>query len=111
VLLSLPAVIAAVLPALSKLSPQQPIPSRPPTREPGSPDESNPLNSGAATKAVLEKNQKNIKKDIERLYNLASELKAEVEKTDAIAVLSVAMVRKAEEIEKLAKQIKDRAKG
>jgi hypothetical protein len=60
---------------------------------------------------VLEQNQKDIKKDVEKLYELASELKTEVDKTDATAVLSLAMVKKAEEIEKLARQIKDHAKG
>jgi hypothetical protein len=42
---------------------------------------------------------------------LASELKNEVEKTDAVKVLSVAMLRKAEEIEKLAHGIRSRALG
>jgi hypothetical protein len=42
---------------------------------------------------------------------LASELKAEVEKTDAVKVLSVMMLRKTEEIEKLAKEIRSRAVG
>jgi hypothetical protein len=63
------------------------------------------------SKAVLEANQKDIKKSIERLFQLASELKAEVEKTDSVQVLSVAMLRKAEEIEKLAKGIRSRAIG
>jgi hypothetical protein len=62
-------------------------------------------------KLILEANQKEIKRNVERLYDLASELKAEVEKTDSIHVLSIAMLRKAEEIEKLAKEIKSRAKG
>ena len=62
-------------------------------------------------KAVLKENEKDIKKDIEKLYQLASELKAEVEKTDSSQILSLAMLRKAEEIEKLAKEIKNRAKG
>ncbi len=62
-------------------------------------------------KILLEANQKDIKKDVERLYQLASELKAQVEKTDSVKVLSLSMVRKAEEIEKLAKEIKSRAKG
>ena len=51
------------------------------------------------SKAILESNQKDIKKNIERLFQLASELKAEVEKTDSVQVLSVAMIKKAEEIE------------
>ncbi len=62
-------------------------------------------------KKILEENQKNIKKDIEKLYKLAGELKAEVEKTDAVQVLSLAMLKKTEEIEKLAKEIRSRAIG
>jgi hypothetical protein len=62
-------------------------------------------------KLILEANQKEIKKSVERLYDLASELKAEVEKTDSVQVLSMAMLRKTEEIEKLAKEIRSRAKG
>ena len=62
-------------------------------------------------KSILKENEKDIKKNIEKLYQLASDLKAEVEKTDSSLVLSIAMVRKAEEIEKLAREIKTRAKG
>lgn len=62
-------------------------------------------------KVALEENQKDIKKNVEKLFELASQLKEQVEKTDATAVLSLAMVKKAEEIEHLAHQIKERAKG
>ena len=62
-------------------------------------------------KAILEANEKDIKKNVERLYKLAGELKAEVEKTDSVHVLSLGMLKKAEEIEKLAKEIRSRAKG
>jgi hypothetical protein len=62
-------------------------------------------------KTILESNQKDIKKSVERLYVLASELKAEVEKTDAVKVLSVVMLKKTEEIEKMAKEIRSRALG
>jgi len=62
-------------------------------------------------KLILEANQKEIKKNVEKLFDLASELKAEVERTDAVQVLSMAMLRKTEEIEKLAKEIRSRAKG
>jgi len=55
--------------------------------------------------------RKEIKKNVERLYDLVSELKAEVEKTDSVQVLSLAMLKKTEEIEKLAKDIRSRAKG
>lgn len=60
---------------------------------------------------ILEANQKEIKKNVEKLYDLASELKAEVEKTDSTHVLSVALLRKTDEIEKLAREIRSRAKG
>jgi len=60
-------------------------------------------------KLILEANKKEIKKNVEKLYDLASELKAEVEKTDSVQVLSLAMLRKADEIEKLAKEIKSPA--
>ena len=63
------------------------------------------------SKMLLEANQKDIKKNVERLFQLASELKTEVEKTDSVQVLSVAMIKKAEEIEKLAKSIRSRAIG
>jgi hypothetical protein len=48
---------------------------------------------------------------VEKLFQLASELKEQVEKTDSSQVLSLALVRKAEEIEKLAKEIKSRSAG
>ncbi|HWY08846.1 MAG TPA: hypothetical protein VNY24_18435 [Candidatus Acidoferrales bacterium] len=70
----------------------------------------NPL-APSADKRMLEENQKEIKKKVERLYDLASELKGEVEKTDSSKVLSLNLVRKAEEIEKLARDIKNRSKG
>jgi hypothetical protein len=90
---------------------QNPVPTPPlPRRNPEDRDDST-VPPAAARKAVLEQNQKDIKKDVERLFDLASELKTEVEKTDATVVLSLALVKKAEEIEKLARQIKDHAKG
>jgi hypothetical protein len=65
----------------------------------------------AAAKAVLEQRQKDIKKDVDKLFELAQDLKTEVDNTDSTAVLSMAMVKKAETIEKLAKQIRDHARG
>ena len=93
------------------ISAQNPVPQPPlPRHSPDDRDDA-PAPKPGAKKAVLEQNQKDIKKDVEKLYELASELKTEVDKTDATAVLSLAMVKKAEEIEKLARQIKDHAKG
>lgn len=56
-------------------------------------------------------NQEQIAASVEQLYKLAAELKDEVEHTDLRSTFSLAFVKKAQQIEKLAKQIKDRAKG
>ena len=64
-----------------------------------------------ADKKILEENDKDMKKKVDRLYQLASELKEEVEKTDSSKVLSLNLVKKAEEIEKLAREIRNRSKG
>ena len=83
----------------------------PPEQKPGQePAPENPM-APSAEKKILEENEKDIKKKVERLYGLASELKAEVDKTDSSKVLSLNLVRKAEEIEKLAREIKNRSKG
>ena len=85
--------------------------SRPLGNADGKPDEeSSPFPPGSR-KAALEENEKDIKKKVEKLFQLATELKDEVDKTDSAKVLSVAMLKKAEEIEKLAKDIKSRTKG
>ena len=56
-------------------------------------------------------NQKEIKAHVTKLYEMASDLKNQVDKTDPASTLSVAVVKKAQEIEKLAKQIKNLARG
>ncbi|HXN16701.1 MAG TPA: hypothetical protein VN875_00075 [Candidatus Binatus sp.] len=58
-------------------------------------------------KDILKQNQQQIHDDVEKLYKLATELKDEVEKTDATNTLSLPMIQKAEQIEKLAKQVKN----
>jgi hypothetical protein len=73
-----------------------------------------PLGDGATKpdpKQMLKQNKDQIHDDVEKLYTLATELKDEVEKTDSVNVLSLAMVGKAEQVEKLAKQIKNLARG
>jgi hypothetical protein len=66
---------------------------------------------GPDPRAVAKQSQAEIKSDVQKLYDLVSELKEEVDKTDATSTLSVSLVKKAQQIEKLAKQIKDRAKN
>ena len=86
--------------------------SFPPKQGAVRPGEDDPnLPAKATSKAVLEENQKDIKRNVEKLFDLATQLKDQVEKTDSTTILSLALVRKAEEIERLARQIRDRAKG
>ena len=102
--------MGAVVLAPAASSVQNPVPG--PPRIPG--EEKNPespLPPASTTKSVLEQNQKEIKKEIEKLYDLATQLKQEIEKTDSSSVLSLSLVKKAEEVEKLARQIKERARG
>ena len=62
-------------------------------------------------RAQLKEDQKQMKQDVEKLAQLAEELKKEVESTDSVSVLSLKLVRKAEEVEKLARSIKTRARA
>jgi hypothetical protein len=62
-------------------------------------------------KAIARANQIEIRTDITKLYDLVSELKEQIEKTDPTATLSIAVVKKAQQIEKLAKHVKELAKG
>ena len=72
--------------------------------------EGRPDRSPEALRIALQENQNQIKKNVQRLYELATELKNEVEKTDSSKILSLNLVKKAEEAEKLAKQIKTLAR-
>lgn len=54
--------------------------------------------------------QKHLVADTDKLLSLATELKQEVDKTDK-NTLSVDVVKKADEIEKLAHSVKERMKG
>ncbi|HVH71793.1 MAG TPA: hypothetical protein VNB49_11870 [Candidatus Dormibacteraeota bacterium] len=62
-------------------------------------------------KAIQQENQRKLRADVSRLYEMAGDLKTDVEKTDATFTLSVSLVKKAQENEKLAKQIRNLAKG
>src|SRR5437899_10610813 len=62
-------------------------------------------------KAIARANQITIRPDVAKLYEMVSDLKEQLEKTGATATLSISVVKKAQQIEKLAKQIKDLAKG
>lgn len=61
--------------------------------------------------AVLVENQKKIKKDVNLLYELAGKLRKQVNKTDSSKILSLDLIHTAEKIEKLAKQVRELARG
>jgi hypothetical protein len=88
----------------------------PPQPEPaakGNPAEANPNWPGgrAANRAQLERAAKEFREGVEQLYRLTGELREEVQKTGTTDVLSMRMYKRAEQIEKLAKQLKNKAKG
>jgi hypothetical protein len=108
---------ASALAAAAALNamPQRPnIEARP---SPNTPDPAHPWGLGGPrdkpqdSKTMDKQNQAEVKSSVEKLYVLVSELKEQVEKSDASAVLSVAVVKKSQQIEKLAKHVKDLAKG
>jgi hypothetical protein len=106
--------LAAILLCSTALSMgrQNPITQSPQEPRPG---QEQPGNEGPSLpnpdKRILEDNDKDMKKKVERLYELASELKDQVDKTDSSKVLSLNLMKKAEEIEKLAREIRNRSKG
>jgi hypothetical protein len=86
-------------------SPHAPNPNFPPGLD--GPD----LKPGTDNKSADPQIQREIRGDVLKLYELASELKEQVEKTDAGSTLSLSVVKTAQQIEKLAKQIKNLSRG
>jgi hypothetical protein len=72
---------------------------------------SNSRATAAAKRARMQQNEKEFREGVERLYQLSGELREEVQNTTTTEVLSVHMVKKTEEIEKLAKMLKNKVKG
>lgn len=70
----------------------------------GSPNTPPPLRPDP--RAILKENQKKLKEDVDHLVKLVGELKKEVDTTNQEDVLSLTLIHKADEVEKLAKKIK-----
>jgi hypothetical protein len=88
------------------------MPTPPPPAEQGSVTTVSPgTDPAAAKRAHLAKNEKDFREGVQRLYQLVDELRTEVQQTPTPDVLSVRMYKKTEEIEKLARQLKSKAKG
>jgi hypothetical protein len=98
------------------LAAQEPEPHKGMPTPPLPAERQNPANrpavdQQAAKRAVLLQNEKDFRAGVERLYELTGELRDEVQKTPTTDVLSVGMYKRMEAIEKLAKQLKGKAKG
>jgi nitric oxide reductase activation protein len=77
------------------------------------PGDTDPMNSHRADQLEKMRNnerQKRLVADTEKLLALATDLKAQVDKSNK-DTLSVDVIKKAEEIEKLARSVKERMKG
>jgi hypothetical protein len=90
-------------------------PGRYPRRIPDVPDASTSNGAGGDTplpprsdpRVQLKEGQKELRRDVDRLLQLVKDLKDESDKTPETDVLSLSLVKKAEDIEKLARQVKD----
>jgi hypothetical protein len=99
----------------SMLCAQRPIipPPPPEPAEKGNPADvhSNPAADAAAKRTLLRKNEKEFREGVERLYQLTSALRDELQKTATTDVFSLHIVKQTEEIAKLAKLLKSKAKS
>ena len=79
-------------------------------RDPSAPPVLDPP-SQVNRRGIEMENQKELRANVARLYDMVVELKEQIDKTDANSTLSIPVMKKAQQIEKLAKQIKNIAKG
>lgn len=100
---------ATVLPSLSQnnLPYSQVAPMQ---QKPGPADEPRLRMEREMAKKANQARQADLRRDTEKLVKLSTELKEYVDKTNE-NMLSVDVVKKAEEIEKLAHSVKDKMKG
>ena len=73
--------------------------------------QSNSADVAAVKRARLLQNEKEFREGVERLYQLTSDLREELQKTPTMDVFSVHIVKQTETIEKLAKLLKTKAKS
>jgi hypothetical protein len=62
-------------------------------------------------RAIERANRNELRTDVAKLYDMVAELKDQIEKTDSNSTFSLSIVKKTQQIEKLAKQIKNLAHG
>lgn len=105
--LAVESLFAAIQPQAARTPQAQPYPNGRDPNKPSQEDEHRVLDP----KAIELQNQKELRSDVGKLYEMVADLKDQLEKTDPSSKFSVAITRKTQQIEKLAKQIKSLAKG
>jgi cytochrome P450 len=86
------------------------IPQIPDASSPTGQDDT-PLPPRADPKIALKEEQKELRRSVDKLLQMVKDLKDESDKTPETDVLSLSLVKKAEDIEKLARQIKERIRA
>jgi signal transduction histidine kinase len=70
-----------------------------------------PLPSRGDQRRLLKEQQKELRRDVDRLLQMVQNLKDESDKTPETQVLSLSLVKRTEDIEKLARTIRDRIRA
>ena len=110
VLAALMLCVGAVARAQQRSQPQSDPSYSATPQTPKSEDDWNVQQQKELAKKLNQQRQQDIKKDTEKLLELATELKQSVDKSTA-NTLSLDVIKKAEQIEKLAKAVKEKMKG
>ena len=92
-------------------NPPTPPPPPAPAQTPNGAESRPSPAEAAAIRARLLQNEKEFREGVERLYQLASGLRDELQKTQTANVFSLHIVKQTEAIEKLAKRLKSQAKS
>jgi hypothetical protein len=108
----LPGALAFPGGVLAGQNPPTPPPKPQPAYTPNPAEvDSHPAGAAAAKRARLLENEKELRQGVERLYQLTSDLRNELERTPTADVFSLRIVKETEEIEKLAKSLKAKARS
>jgi hypothetical protein len=81
-----------------------PVPRQQPPPEP-------PPHNPRRDRLILKANREAIAKDVTKMSELVDDLQKQFQENDTTEILSLDVLRKSEEIEKLAKQIRDLVRG
>lgn len=104
------AVIATPISGQKKRNPF-PTPPQPAENQTPADTQSSKAASDSAKRAAMQQNEKEFRAEVDQLYQLVVELKREVDVTPTTDIFSVSMYKRTEEIEKVVKHLKAKAKG